>query len=113
MFETDRLPEGWADRCNAMDEVWVCHRANVLTNFIKVPTHFHRNIFIMGGVVASKLKVVPEPVDTDFFNPEVKAFPLVGGEHLKYKFLSVFKVFSCFVLAEFLVGRTEGLEDSR
>jgi glycosyltransferase involved in cell wall biosynthesis len=56
MFETDRLPDGWAARMNGMDEVWV-------------PTDFMRQVALKGGVQADKLLVVPEPVDTDFFDP--------------------------------------------
>ena len=37
MFETDRLPDGWVERLNKVDEVWV-------------PTHFHRAIFEDAGV---------------------------------------------------------------
>lgn len=56
MFETDRTPSGWAERLNAMDEVWV-------------PTAFQRDVFVSGGVQADKLLVLPEPVDTQFFDP--------------------------------------------
>jgi len=52
MFETDRLPSGWAERLNKMDYIWV-------------PTEFHRGIFATGGVVPEKLRVVPESVDVD------------------------------------------------
>ena len=56
MFETDSIPSGWSDRLNFMQEVWV-------------PTEFHREIFAARGVQASKLFVVAEPVDTDFYRP--------------------------------------------
>ncbi|KAA0178208.1 hypothetical protein FNF27_00062 [Cafeteria roenbergensis] len=56
MFETDRLPSGWAERLNRMDEVWV-------------PTEFHRRVFRQGGVAAAKLQVLGEPVDVDEFDP--------------------------------------------
>jgi hypothetical protein len=56
MFETDRLPDGWAPRLNAMDEVWV-------------PSAHSRDVFERGGVMPSKLHVLGEPVDTDFFDP--------------------------------------------
>lgn len=56
MFETDRIPNGWADRLNYMDEIWV-------------PTEFSRNIFEQAGVTKDKLIVVGEAVDTDFFRP--------------------------------------------
>ena len=57
MFETDRLPQGWADRLNGMHEVWV-------------PTAFMRDVCLAGGVDADKLLVLPEPVDTDVFRPK-------------------------------------------
>ena len=56
MFETDRIPDGWPDRLNFMDEVWV-------------PTEFAKKIFLDAGVAAEKLVVVGEAVDTDFFRP--------------------------------------------
>ena len=40
-----------------MDEVWV-------------PTLASRDAFVAGGVPLSKLVVVPEPVDTDFYRPQ-------------------------------------------
>eukprot|EP00948_MAST-09A_sp_MAST-9A-sp1_P001258 g1258.t1 len=58
MFETDRLPDGWAERLNFMDEVWV-------------PTLFSKTIFLKGGVKPEKLKVVGELVETSFFKPVV------------------------------------------
>jgi glycosyltransferase involved in cell wall biosynthesis len=98
MFETDRLPSGWADRLNAMDEVWV-------------PTTFARDVFAAGGVDAAKLLVVPEPVDASFFapawhagtagaggrSPHVPPRACVEGEHpgnsaaCPFRFLSVGK----------------------
>ena len=56
MFETDRLPDGWSERLNRMDEVWV-------------PTEFARGVFEAGGVAPAKLVVVGEPVDVDEFDP--------------------------------------------
>jgi len=56
MFETDRIPDGWPDRLNFMDEVWV-------------PTEFAKQIFLKAGVAAEKLVVVGEAVDTDFYRP--------------------------------------------
>ena len=80
MFETDRLPSGWNDRLNKMDQVWV-------------PTEFARGVFAAGGVEPSKLRVLGEPVDVDFFDPEKVPRPLplpgVGPETLV--FLSIFK----------------------
>lgn len=57
MFETDRLPTGWADRLAGMDEVWV-------------PTEWMRQVFVDGGVDGGRVRVVGEPVDTAFFSPQ-------------------------------------------
>ena len=62
MFETDRIPDGWAERINKMDEVWV-------------PAEFHKSTFESGGVTPSKIRVVGEPVDVNFFNPSTVAEP--------------------------------------
>lgn len=85
MFETDRLPSGWSARLNTMDEVWV-------------PTSFHADVFVRGGVAASKVVVVPEAVDSAFFNPaRVTSHPRdlsaygIELDHVGYRFLSVFK----------------------
>lgn len=61
MFETDRVPSGWIDRLNFMDEVWV-------------PTTVMRDIFVSNGVEPGKVRVVAEPVDTDFFRPGPHTF---------------------------------------
>eukprot|EP00456_Euglypha_rotunda_P051899 TRINITY_DN41881_c0_g1_i1.p1 TRINITY_DN41881_c0_g1~~TRINITY_DN41881_c0_g1_i1.p1 ORF type:complete len:173 (+),score=22.92 TRINITY_DN41881_c0_g1_i1:117-635(+) len=83
MFETDRLPQGWTERLNKMDEVWV-------------PTNFHRKIFEEGGVESSKLIVIPEPVDVDFYNPATTTPILYPGlssteTDRPFVFLSIFK----------------------
>lgn len=56
MFETDRLPDGWAPRLNAMDEIWV-------------PSQHSFEVFAAGGVETTKLRIVGEPIDTEFFDP--------------------------------------------
>ena len=56
MFETDRITAEHARRCNLMSEIWV-------------PTAFHVGTFSASGVDPKKLVVMPEPVDTTFFDP--------------------------------------------
>jgi hypothetical protein len=56
MFETDRLPSGWIDRLNYMDEIWI-------------PTDFSRDIFLQAGVTESKLVTIGQPINTDVFRP--------------------------------------------
>mmetsp|Transcript_8190 Transcript_8190/g.18679 ORF Transcript_8190/g.18679 Transcript_8190/m.18679 type:complete len:331 (+) Transcript_8190:38-1030(+) len=80
MFETDRLPDGWPERLNGMDQIWV-------------PTEFSRGIFEASGVPASRLRVIGEPVDVDFFDPSKVAgtLEIEGVKGSTVVFLSVFK----------------------
>ena len=75
MFETDRIPDGWLERCSAMDEVWV-------------PSEFNRRTFEEAGVDARKLRVVRAGVDTDLFRPDTT--PLTISRARAFNFLSVF-----------------------
>lgn len=83
MFETDRLPSGWEDRLNAVDEIWV-------------PTEHHRRIFRDAGV--DRVRVVGQGIDTDVWDPDATE-PIPWEKIDKtgrcreddYRFLSVFK----------------------
>ena len=68
MFESDRVPAGWADRLNGMDEVWV-------------PTPFAARVFAEGGVDVAKIHVVAEPVDA------AGEFSPAAGERVKGRVL--------------------------
>jgi glycosyltransferase involved in cell wall biosynthesis len=73
-FGTDRIPDGWSDRCNAMDEVWV-------------PTEFNRETFVASGVDSHRLRVVRTGIDTRLFRPDV---PPLEIPHLRgFNFLSL------------------------
>ncbi len=74
-FETDRLPTGWVERCNELDEVWV-------------PSEFNRRTFQQSGVEAHRLHVMPEGVDTRLFRPGWPPLPLAGRRG--FNFLSIF-----------------------
>ena len=76
MFETDRLPGGWPERLNAVDEIWV-------------PTEFHKDIFEKAGV--RDVHVVGEPVDTTFFNPNGPRYAIEGVADDVFVVASVFK----------------------
>ncbi|OWZ22319.1 hypothetical protein PHMEG_0002980 [Phytophthora megakarya] len=85
MFETDRVPKGWPDRMNKMDEIWV-------------PTKFQEKIFVDGGVKPEAIKVVPEVVDVDFYDPEKveEVYDLASETEFKMTeettvYLSIFK----------------------
>ena len=83
MFETDRLPDGWADRLNNVDEVWV-------------PTMHHKRIFEDANV--KNVVVVGQGIDSNRWDPS-KARPLdwrmIDPDRQcnqdDVKFLSVFK----------------------
>jgi glycosyltransferase involved in cell wall biosynthesis len=76
MFETDRIPIPWVHRCNRYTEVWV-------------PTEFNRETFARSGVVPEKIRVVPEGIDLDRFDPtRYRPLPIPGSR--AFRFLSVF-----------------------
>ena len=77
MFETNRIPSGWIERCNYMDEVWV-------------PTEFARDIFVAEGVQSDKIRVVPEPINTEFYAPvDIEELFVERGGELPHDRLSV------------------------
>ena len=85
MYETSRAPSSWVPRLNRMDEIWV-------------PSEFQRKAFVSSGVESSKIVVVPESVDVNFFSP-INVVPMTkfGGESQSFNgertfvFLSMFK----------------------
>ena len=56
MFETDRVPIDWLDRLRDLHELWV-------------PTNWSASVFAAAGVPASRIQVLPEGVDTTFWDP--------------------------------------------
>ncbi len=75
MFETDRIPDGWLERCDAMDEIWL-------------PSEFNRRTFEEAGVDRRKLRIVRAGVDTGLFRPNAE--PLEIPRARSFNFLSVF-----------------------
>jgi glycosyltransferase involved in cell wall biosynthesis/2-polyprenyl-3-methyl-5-hydroxy-6-metoxy-1,4-benzoquinol methylase len=75
MFETDRLPEGWAEACNRMDMVWV-------------PDAFNRQTFLRSGVREEKVRIVPGAIDLAPFDPQGTSLHIEGARG--FRFLSVF-----------------------
>jgi len=76
MFETDRLPQGWREACEALDEIWV-------------PSQFNKDSFARAGVPADKLQVVPIGIDASRYNPDTVT-PLEIPGRRGFVFLSVF-----------------------
>lgn len=76
MFETDRLPRGWAAELSTMDEVWV-------------PCRFNFDTFAAAGVPREKLRLFQPGLDLAPFRelPEPYRIPGQAG----FTFLSVFQ----------------------
>jgi len=73
-FGTDRIPDGWAERCNAMNEIWV-------------PSEFNRETFTGSGVDALKIRVLHTGVDTHLFRPGLRPLDI---QHIRgFNFLSI------------------------
>ena len=76
MFETDSLPNNWVEACSQLDEIWV-------------PSRFNKETFRMAGVPEEKIRIVHEPVDTVFFDPELCS-PMALDGKAGFNFLSMF-----------------------
>ncbi|MBL8859381.1 MAG: glycosyltransferase family 4 protein [Planctomycetes bacterium] len=76
MFETDRLPEGWAAELSRMDEVFVPCRFNVET-------------FAFAGVPREKIRLFQPGLDLSGFKPGLQPYALAGEP--AFTFLSVFQ----------------------
>lgn len=59
MSESIPISEDWVKNCNQLvDEVWV-------------PTDFHVEHFVKGGVHPEKVIKIPEATDVHFYDPEI------------------------------------------
>jgi len=76
-FETDRLPSGWAEACNRMDEVWV-------------PSTFNQETFARAGVDADRIRVFPTGIETETFD-RARVSPLFIANRRGFAFLSIFQ----------------------
>lgn len=77
MFETDRIPQEWIQKCNRMDEIWV-------------PSDFNKKTFSQAGIQENKIFVIPECIDTEVFNPD-KVEPVQLPNKAAFNFLSIFE----------------------
>lgn len=75
-FGTDRIPDGWAERCDALDEVWV-------------PSEFHRETFAASGVERSKIRVIPRAFNTQIFCPGRSPLRLPSVPARSFQFLAI------------------------
>ncbi|MGG1399778.1 glycosyltransferase [Bacillus salipaludis] len=73
LFETDRIPPGWANFCNHLDEIWV-------------PTQFNYQTFTKSGVDASKVHVIHYPIESSIYAKPFDPYPF-SAEVKSFKFL--------------------------
>ncbi len=71
MFETTSIPRGWVARLLEVDEVWV-------------PCSFNVDTFERGGVPRERLRVLPETIDFELFQPGHEPLPLPGRRKLAF-----------------------------
>jgi glycosyltransferase involved in cell wall biosynthesis len=75
MFETESIPDGWAEWLAPLRRVWV-------------PTQFNVESFVRGGVDPEKLRILPGTIDFDRFHPGAEPYDL--GERRDFTFVSNF-----------------------
>ncbi len=76
MFESDRLPDGWAESLQNADEIWV-------------PSRHNAAVFAAGGIPRAKIAVVPGTIDMDAYAPDGPALELAPSG--TFVFLSIFE----------------------
>jgi glycosyltransferase involved in cell wall biosynthesis len=75
-FGTDRIPDGWCERCNALDELWL-------------PSEFHRETFAASGVDRSKIRIIPHAFDAQIFYPSRSPLRLSSVPTQSFQFLAI------------------------
>ena len=75
-FGTNRIPDGWAERCHALDELWL-------------PSEFHRETFAASGVELNKVHVIPPAVDCEIFRPDRRPLRFRGVPEKSFQFLAI------------------------
>lgn len=77
MYESTRIEQNWVKNSVRADEIWV-------------PSKFLVKAFVDSGVDEKKIRVIPEPLDIHFYNPETTT-PLPIKHKKGYNFFSNFK----------------------
>jgi glycosyltransferase involved in cell wall biosynthesis len=75
MFETDRLPDGWAERCRVMDEVWF-------------PARFFGQVLAKAGVPERNMRVMGRGFDSNLYRQGARKLEIPNSRG--FNFLSVF-----------------------
>jgi len=73
-WEFGSLPAEWPRQIAAVDEVWV-------------PSEYARRVYVDSGVPPAKVRVVPNGIDPDTFQPGVTPLPLPTKKQFKFLFV--------------------------
>jgi glycosyltransferase involved in cell wall biosynthesis len=73
--ESSGITDEWVVQCNKMDEIWV-------------PSSFNKNVFIESGVSPEKIFIIPESIDLDLYDYNIKPFYIADKK--EFNFLSIF-----------------------
>src|SRR5262245_28824752 len=99
IFETDRIPEGWAAGCRDVDELWV-------------PTQFNLDSFSRAGVERARIRVIPYGIDLRAFAAAPPRTRADGGFRFLYAFAYDYRKGVELLLEAFLAEfrRSEGAQ---
>jgi glycosyltransferase involved in cell wall biosynthesis/tetratricopeptide (TPR) repeat protein len=73
-WEFGILPEEWAQRLEAVDEIWA-------------PSEYVRRVYVESGVDPRKVHVVPNGIDPELFRPDAKPMALTTRKTFKFLFV--------------------------
>ncbi len=74
-FELDGIPENWSEKVKQLDEIWVA-------------SEHVKKAFLNSKVKESKIKVIPECIDTTKYDRNINPLEIKGKK--KFAFLSIF-----------------------
>jgi glycosyltransferase involved in cell wall biosynthesis len=77
VWESTKLPDSWRAPLARADQIWV-------------PTAWNRDVFVANGLDGARIRVVPEGVNSDLFNPRVPPVPDLARRS-GFKFINIGK----------------------
>merc|ERR1712113_365919 len=81
MTEVDSIPQEDIDRMKSsewIDELWV-------------PSRFVKIIYVQNGIHPNKIRVIPEPININIYNHNVKPYKTLPSKNRKKKLIKITK----------------------
>ena len=82
VWESTLVPKDWINQLRQLDQVWT-------------PSTWGREIMIENGLPEDGVKVVPEGVDTSFFNPGIQKIDELDDGNFKFLVVGKYEVRKC------------------